>query len=85
MFNNLLYAYQPVQTQFADTQVYLQELKSTARTLDDEIRQFPVEQLQQTEHTVLYYDYLSNAIQQFSSIQKSLAEIEFLTEQLNFR
>ncbi len=64
----MLYAYQPIQQQFAETQTFIKELKTTARVLDDEIRACNVEPLQTMEHTITYYDLMQSGLQKFYKI-----------------
>lgn len=80
IFNKMLYAYQPIQTHLTETQVNIKELGDAAQTLDDEIKSCKIEPLRRMEHTILYYDTMLQGLQTVMSIQKSIADVEFLTD-----
>ena len=68
-----------------DCQTYVHELKQAAVQVDSEIKACKVEPLMKLENTIAYYDFVQNGLQTFVQIEQALAEIEFLTEQHNFR
>ena len=53
--------------------------------MDSEIKACKVEPLLKLENTIAFYDFVQNGLQTFVQIEQALAEIEFLTEQHNFR
>ena len=53
--------------------------------MQDEIKSCQVAPLLRMENTIEYYDEMIRGLQVFQTIQQSLADVEFLTEQQNFR
>jgi hypothetical protein len=68
-----------------EAQTHIVELKDAANLLQDEIKSCQVAPLLRMENTIEYYDEMIRGLQVFQTIQQSLADVEFLTEQQNFR
>ncbi len=84
-FNDIIYAFEPVDKQMKGIRQFVDELSSSAKTIRKELEGQNSDLLHlHEEESPAYYNYVIGALQTFEKIERHMEAITFLVEERNY-